>query len=126
MKLATALRKIEGAAKVVAWVEARRERRARATRKRPKRDERPRCGARCRDGHACNAPVVWKGGAQAPRNGRCRMHGGLSTGPRSREGWARTLAALNAWRIARGYKPLRSLEREPIPHPQPKRPEVKP
>jgi hypothetical protein len=37
------------------------------------------CGARCRDGHACKAHKV--GGST-----RCRMHGGLSTGPRTSEG----------------------------------------
>lgn len=36
------------------------------------------CGARCRDGHPCRAP--------ARKNGRCRIHGGLSTGPRTVEG----------------------------------------
>ena len=45
------------------------------------------CGARCRDGHACRAPRV-------PGRRRCRMHGGLSTGPRTPEGMARALEAL--------------------------------
>lgn len=36
------------------------------------------CGARCRDGHACRAP--------ARPNGKCRCHGGCSTGPRTEEG----------------------------------------
>jgi hypothetical protein len=44
--------------------------------------ERPRCGARCRDGSPCEAPPVW----DRPLDGRCRMHGGLSTGPRTEEG----------------------------------------
>jgi len=48
-----------------------------------------RCGARCRDGHLCRAPAVWDYAADEPKNGRCRMHGGLSTGPRTREGLAR-------------------------------------
>ena len=47
---------------------------------------RPRCGARCRTGRRCQAPVVWDADANAPRNGRCRLHGGLSTGPRTPEG----------------------------------------
>lgn len=46
-----------------------------------------RCHARCRDGHACRAPVV-----RGRR--RCKLHGGLSTGPRTDEGRARALAAL--------------------------------
>jgi hypothetical protein len=56
-----------------------------ALRSKPKR-ERVRCGARCRDGHPCQATPVWFRGAPAARNGRCRMHGGLSTGPRTPEG----------------------------------------
>lgn len=61
---------------------------------------RPKCGARCRAGHACRAPAVWARAANAPRNGRCRLHGGLSTGPRTAEGKARIVAALRA-RLAR-------------------------
>jgi hypothetical protein len=41
------------------------------------KSQRPRCGARCRDGHPCRVPVVVKsvwGGLST----RCRMHGGLS------------------------------------------------
>jgi hypothetical protein len=52
---------------------------------RPKR-ERPRCGARCRDGSPCEAPPVWDKRLDRAVNGRCRMHGGLSTGPKSEEG----------------------------------------
>lgn len=55
---------------------------------------RPRCGARTRAGGECAAPVVWDAKAGKPVNGRCRMHGGLSTGPRSAEGRARALANL--------------------------------
>ena len=51
------------------------------------------CGARCRDGHRCLAPPVWDSMMDRPRNGRCRMHGGLSTGPRTPEGLARAIAA---------------------------------
>ncbi len=35
----------------------------------------PRCGARTRASTACQGPAM--------PNGRCRMHGGLSTGPRT-------------------------------------------
>src|SRR3954468_22064671 len=45
----------------------------------------PRCGARRRDGEPCR-------GAAMP-NGRCRMHGGPSTGPRTVEGLARSRRA---------------------------------
>jgi ribosomal protein L32 len=41
----------------------------------------PRCGARTRSGGACKSPAM--------PNGRCRMHGGKSTGPRTAEGLAR-------------------------------------
>ena len=54
----------------------------------PKKN-RPKCGATCRDGHPCQAPAVWDREHDRPRNGRCRMHGGLSTGPRTAEGRAR-------------------------------------
>jgi hypothetical protein len=37
-----------------------------------------RCGARNRRGTACGSPAM--------RNGRCRLHGGLSTGPKTAEG----------------------------------------
>jgi hypothetical protein len=43
--------------------------------------KRPACGARCRDGHLCRAKVV------DGRN-RCRLHGGLSCGPKSEAGRA--------------------------------------
>jgi hypothetical protein len=48
--------------------------------------ELPRCGARCRDGHPCQAPAAWDEYRCAPRNGRCRLHGGFSTGPRTAAG----------------------------------------
>ena len=55
------------------------------------RCERPRCGAKTRQGTPCKAPCVWdevKG-----YNARCRMHGGLSTGPKTLAGRARISAA---------------------------------
>jgi hypothetical protein len=70
---------------------------------RPRRADRPRCGARCRDGHACAAPVA----ARRDEHGavivaaRCRMHGGESTGPRTPEGRRRALDALARGRAAR-------------------------
>jgi hypothetical protein len=51
------------------------------------------CGARCRDGHPCQAPPVRDRKLLCNRNGRCRMHGGLSTGPRTPEGKARVAEA---------------------------------
>lgn len=65
---------------------------SRASDRDPRR-ERPRCGARTRSGAPCAAPCVWLPGAVEPRK-RCRLHGGLSTGPRTVEGLARALANL--------------------------------
>src|SRR6267142_6012851 len=45
----------------------------------------PRCEAKTRSGKKCRAPAM--------RNGRCRMHGGASTGPRTPEGLARSRRA---------------------------------
>lgn len=44
----------------------------------------PRCGAKTRRGAACQATAM--------RNGRCRMHGGASTGPRTQEGYGKIAA----------------------------------
>lgn len=45
----------------------------------------PRCGAKTRRGTACQSPAM--------PNGRCRMHGGASTGPRTKEGLERSRKA---------------------------------
>jgi len=45
----------------------------------------PRCGARTRAGTPCKGPAM--------PNGRCRMHGGASTGPRTPEGLQRIVKA---------------------------------
>ena len=45
----------------------------------------PRCGAHTRVGNPCRSPAM--------PNGRCRMHGGRSTGPRTLEGLNRLRAA---------------------------------
>ena len=53
---------------------------------------RPRCGAKCRrGGGACRG--------MAMANGRCRLHGGKSTGPRTPEGLERSRRA----RLVHGY-----------------------
>jgi len=52
----------------------------------------PRCGARTRAGCACRQPAM--------KNGRCRLHGGLSTGPRTAEGKRRAQTA----RLVHGYR----------------------
>src|SRR5262245_57490420 len=41
----------------------------------------PRCGAKTRSSRSCRGPAM--------KNGRCRMHGGTSTGPTTPEGLAR-------------------------------------
>ncbi|MPY74882.1 MAG: hypothetical protein GEU87_11515 [Alphaproteobacteria bacterium] len=61
---------------------------------------RPRCGASTRRGIPCQAPAVWDIAKGKPRNGRCRLHGGLSTGPKTVEGWRRSLEALRSGRAA--------------------------
>jgi hypothetical protein len=59
-----------------------------------------RCGARTRSGEPCQR--------EALKNGRCAHHGGLSTGPRTREGLARIAAAARKrwldWRRQRGTR----------------------
>lgn len=45
----------------------------------------PRCGAKTRKGPPCRSPAV--------ANGRCRMHGGKSTGPRTAAELARSRRA---------------------------------
>ena len=47
----------------------------------------PVCGAKTRTGKPCQAPGNGRGG-------RCKLHGGKSTGPKTQEGQARSLAAL--------------------------------
>ena len=51
----------------------------------------PRCGAKTRRGNACEAPAM--------PNGRCRLHGGKSTGPRTAEGLERCRQA--SWKHGR-------------------------
>jgi len=50
----------------------------RKPRKPPGKPVKGQCGARTRRGTACRAPAM--------KNGRCRMHGGKSTGPKTPEG----------------------------------------
>jgi hypothetical protein len=45
----------------------------------------PRCGAKTRRGTPCPCPAM--------KNGRCRLHGGLSTGAKTKEGIERIRAA---------------------------------
>jgi hypothetical protein len=52
----------------------------------------PRCGACTRAGCPCRQPAM--------KNGRCRLHGGLSTGPRTAAGRRRSQTA----RLTHGYR----------------------
>lgn len=45
----------------------------------------PRCGAKTRKGTPCRAPAM--------PNGRCKLHGGKSTGPKTEEGRRRCAEA---------------------------------
>ena len=60
---------------------------------------RPQCGAKTRAGGRCKATPVWDKPNNKPKNGRCRMHGGLSTGARTPEGKLRALANLRQFRV---------------------------
>ncbi len=62
----------------------------------------PRCGACTRSGGCCRQPAM--------KNGRCRMHGGLSTGPRTEEGLARSRWA--RWKHGFDSAAIRALRRE--------------
>jgi len=53
------------------------------------------CGARKKDGTLCRSTTLCA-------NGRCKFHGGASTGPRSPEGRARALENLKLGRLKRG------------------------
>jgi hypothetical protein len=68
---------------------------------RPKKLDLPRCRARCRSkgGLPCFAPVVTRreldadGRSRLIIRTRCRMHGGLSTGPKTSDGQRRCAEA---------------------------------
>jgi hypothetical protein len=55
----------------------------------------PRCGARTRSGHRCRRYVAVDPWTKKLRK-RCRLHGGLSTGPKFPDAKERSLAAANA------------------------------
>lgn len=51
-----------------------------------KKSMRPKCGAKTRKGTPCQAPPVWRRLEDRARNGRCKLHGGLSTGAKTEAG----------------------------------------
>ncbi|RKK03324.1 hypothetical protein EBE87_25900 [Pseudoroseomonas wenyumeiae] len=64
-----------------------------------------RCQAKTRSGGECQGPAM--------PNGRCRMHGGMSTGPRTAEGMARMRAARTIHgKYSREMRELRALIRD--------------
>jgi hypothetical protein len=64
-------------------------------RRRPRRKDRPRCGAKTRAGGTCMVRVEFG-------KARCRFHGGLSTGPKTEVGRARIAEAQRRrWRAYR-------------------------
>ena len=62
----------------------------------------PRCGARTRRQTPCRGPAM--------RNGRCRMHGGTSTGPRTKAGLKRSRRA--RWKHGAYSQKVRAERRE--------------
>lgn len=51
-----------------------------------RRSERGTCNAKTRKNTLCHAPPVWDSLSDRAINGRCKLHGGLSTGPRTEIG----------------------------------------
>ena len=51
-----------------------------------KKKKRGTCNAKTRTNTLCKAPPVWDKKKDKPINGRCKLHGGLSTGARTEQG----------------------------------------
>ncbi len=62
------------------------------------RTNRVACNAMTRKGIPCKAPAVWDKIKNEPKNGRCKLHGGMSTGPRTEKGRA-AISASNRRRV---------------------------
>lgn len=56
------------------------------------------CGARNRQGKPCQCKLLLRGG-------RCKFHGGMSTGAKTPEGKQRAQEALNRWRASQKRSP---------------------
>lgn len=74
--------------------------------KAPRLADRPYCGARLRSGRSCRARVRVRPDGELSE--RCRLHGGLSTGPRTEIGRA-AISASNTRRQGTRYKPRENL-----------------
>ena len=78
---------------------------------RRERKQRPLCGAKTRKGTPCQSKVYWPQEWDAPAK-RCRLHGGLSTGPKTAEGLERLAKSAKktmerVWRERReGTRPM--------------------
>lgn len=66
------------------------------------RSERGICGAKTRKGTQCKAPPVWNKAIDKAKNGRCKLHGGLSTGARTEAGRQAIREGVRASNIKRG------------------------
>lgn len=64
--------------------------------------KRGQCGAKTRKGTSCNAPPVWDKLANKARNGRCKLHGGLSTGAKTKAGRQAIQEGVRASNLKRG------------------------
>jgi hypothetical protein len=77
-------------------------------RQRPRRKDRPVCGAKTRAGRPCRMRVEFG-------KARCRLHGGLSTGPKTEAGRARIAEAQRRrWRDYRERRQGVSLAVTPV------------
>jgi len=74
------------------------------------RSERGTCGAKTRKGTPCKAPPVWNKTTDKAMNGRCKMHGGLSTGPKTEAGRQRISEGVRASNRRRGKQAKETLQ----------------
>ncbi|HBD9320249.1 TPA: HGGxSTG domain-containing protein [Legionella pneumophila] len=51
-----------------------------------RRSERGKCNAKTRKNTLCKSPPIWDNFSDSAVNGRCKLHGGLSTGPKTEAG----------------------------------------
>ena len=63
------------------------------------------CGATTRKGTPCKQVAIYE-------NGRCKFHGGLSTGPRTMKGKRASAANLKQWRGNQKSTPQKKLKRK--------------
>jgi hypothetical protein len=66
------------------------------------RKERGKCGAKTRKGLPCNAPPAWNKATDKAKNGRCKLHGGLSTGAKTEAGRQAIRDSVRASNLRRG------------------------